>query len=1680
MQKKYLFFLLPLLLFVLAASSPSPVRVGIYHNPPLSFMENNQPNGFFVDVLDRIAEEEGWQLEYYPCEWEACLQALENGEIDLLGPIAYSEERSKRFDFSQETMLTNWGQVYVQSGETNISILDLENKSVALLKGDTHADAFLTLAQKFAIQIKPTYFDNYSDILAALAEKQVYAGVLNHIFAMQHAHGYAIEETGIIFNPIEVRFATTKGQNLSLLNDLDARIAALKADKGSLYYRGMNSWLHAEYTQPQEVSRWVFFVVAGVLLLLAGLLGINRFLRAEVRKRTGETQHSREELALILDRIPEMISFLDKDLRYIYADEGYAAWYGFKKEELVGKYVKDILPPENYAKVRPRLLEVVATGKEIYYRHEVVRIDGTKADVSISYVPKKDQDGNVEAFFATVRDITHERLAERALVESEAKYRLLVDNALVGIIIVQGGKVVFANQGVEKLFGYESVGEMLGLDFENLVAPQDFGHVFVEGRDKETDIKQKSQYVFKALRKNGTVFDAEIVSQVIAYGGKKAIQGMVIDISERVKAEERFRHLSEASYEALFISEKGICLEQNATAQRIFGYTDEEAVGRMGTDWIAHEDREIVIHHMLAGYEEPYRVTALRKDGTTFPCEIVARMMDYEGRRVRLTALRDITVQVEAEENLRESEERYRSIIQKNQAIMLLIDPLTGDIVEANAAASQFYGWTQQELQEKRISDINILDDDEVYDRTQKAKTDQRNPFFFRHRLANGDIRDVEVYSTPLNIYGRELLHSIIYDISERTRAEKELVETKERFERVVAEMPVPVLLTDENNDVVFYNDQFIETFGYTLEDIRSADEWWQRVYPDEEYRAWVQASWENAIENALAAGQRIATQVWDVVRKDGAVRTVELDMMPMGDLSVIAMNDVTDRIRASIELKESEAKLREAQKIGKMGHWELDVRSNQLSWSEQLYRIFQIEPETFEGSYDFFLNTIHPEDRERVNNAYLNSLETKEPYEITHRLLLKNGEVRYVRELCKTYYDDEGDPLRSIGTVQDVTDVVRAEQVMNLRAELAEYSLTHSLSELLRKTLDEAEALTNSKIGFYHFVNNDQKSISLQQWSTDTVEHYCDIPDLGRHDPVEKAGIWVECIKMQAPTIHNDYASMKNTKGLPKGHAALERELVVPVIRGGKVRAILGMGNKPTEYTEQDVEIVSQIADLCWEIAENKLTEEALSESESLLNETQKLARLGSYRFYIHSAHWTSNSVLDEIFGIDDNYDRSTEGWLGLIHPGDRPMMEKYLLEDVLGDKKPFDKRCRIVNQKSKETRWVHGLGKLEYDGEDHLVSMVGTIQDITARALIELELALSEHRLRTLINATPDIICFKDGEGHWLTANQADIELFELTGVDYVGKTDRELAEYSDFYHDAFLACEETDEISWQMGGLSRGVEVISIPAGDDKVYDVIKVPLFKDDGSREGLVVLGRDITQQTEFQNELQRHARQLEIVNAISTALSTSLELGNLLETILRQVVQVINCDSTAIFLVDDDQNLRVVNAVGSAEQFIGRTFTLEETLMNKIAKDEKVLMMDDASTDPEHKVWGDFIVRSWMGLPLYAHELLVGYLTFDSLRPGVFTDSDASLAVAFATQVAQALYNAQLHERIIADANDLEKYVQKRTEELQRFVDLTAGREIRMIELKEMIRELRRQLVRAGQVPVVGEELGSQ
>ena len=191
-------------------------------------------------------------------------------------------------------------------------------------------------------------------------------------------------------------------------------------------------------------------------------------------------------------------------------------------------------------------------------------------------------------------------------------------------------------------------------------------------------------------------------------------------------------------------------------------------------------------------------------------------------------------------------------------------------------------------------------------------------------------------------------------------------------------------------------------------------------------------------------------------------------------------------------------------------------------------------------------------------------------------------------------------------------------------------------------------------------------------------------------------------------------------------------------------------------------------------DVSEHKRVENELRESRDSLREAQIIGGLGSYVLDIPKGRWTSSSLLDELFGIDEGYERSVDGWAALTHPDDWAMMTAYFAEEVIGQKKAFDKEYRITRQTDRSTRWVHGQGRLEFDAHGQPVTMRGVIRDITESKLASQKLEESEARFRRFFEENGSLMLIVDpSSGMIMHANRAAAEYYGLPQEQLIGRS-------------------------------------------------------------------------------------------------------------------------------------------------------------------------------------------------------------------------------------------------------------------------------------------------------------------
>ncbi len=263
------------------------IKVGVYQNMPLTFIEpDGAIKGFFIDILEHIAAKEGWEIEYDPDSWSECLRKIMKGDTDLLGVIAYSVERNKYIDYTYESVLTEWGQIYTASDSGIESILDLRDKKIAVLQADMHFLSLKRLMDQFGIPCRYIEAFEYEDVMMLTELGICDAGLVSQFYGTQYERFYDIGKSAIILSPQKLYWAAPKAKNPEVLLTLDLHLRRLKKDEQSYYYQALNKWFGVD--TDSTYTFWIkwFGIGAGALLLL--FLGASLVLRSQVKMRTRE------------------------------------------------------------------------------------------------------------------------------------------------------------------------------------------------------------------------------------------------------------------------------------------------------------------------------------------------------------------------------------------------------------------------------------------------------------------------------------------------------------------------------------------------------------------------------------------------------------------------------------------------------------------------------------------------------------------------------------------------------------------------------------------------------------------------------------------------------------------------------------------------------------------------------------------------------------------------------------------------------------------------------------------------------------------------------------------------------------------------------------------------------------------------------------------------------------------------------------------------------------------------------------------------------------------------------------------------------------------------------------------------------------------------------------------------
>jgi PAS domain S-box-containing protein len=327
------------------ASAQNPdrvVRVGLFQLDPIIFQDGQgHPGGLYVDLMDKIAEQEDWQVQYVAGTWAEGLQSVRRGDLDLMTVIIRTPERDRYLDFCSENVMMVWGQIFAKENDPIQNILDLEGRRVAVMTDDLNGLNFMENARRFAIDCQIVETGSHAGVFQMVQRGEVAAGVAPNIFGYTHSEEYGLVPTPIVFDPSSITFAAPEGRNADLLTAIDRQLARWKSDPDSYYYQTIGSWIGQGTSASQVVPRWLLVTLGGVGLLALLLLLWNRSLDSQVKARTQELQNSEAKIRGIFDQTFQFLGVLDTDGRLQEVNQTALDFIGARPAEVLGKLFWD-------------------------------------------------------------------------------------------------------------------------------------------------------------------------------------------------------------------------------------------------------------------------------------------------------------------------------------------------------------------------------------------------------------------------------------------------------------------------------------------------------------------------------------------------------------------------------------------------------------------------------------------------------------------------------------------------------------------------------------------------------------------------------------------------------------------------------------------------------------------------------------------------------------------------------------------------------------------------------------------------------------------------------------------------------------------------------------------------------------------------------------------------------------------------------------------------------------------------------------------------------------------------------------------------------------------------------------------------------------------------------------------
>ena len=556
-------------------------------------------------------------------------------------------------------------------------------------------------------------------------------------------------------------------------------------------------------------------------------------------------------------------------------------------------------------------------------------------------------------------------------------------------------------------------------------------------RSLQDDIKIHNEEGRLTVRKGAREIPVDfLISTVpVEITGAAKVLITIVDITEQKRADEQMRYqayLLENVSDAIISTDSDFIIQSwNRAAEEMYGWKEEEALGKPVDDVLKSEFQEPLKQILDTFYEESNwrgEATQYRKDGTPISVLSSVRLVqDAEGEFVRAIATnRDITDRKRAEEALRQSELQNRTILRTALDGFWLIDPESARILDVNDAYCQMSGYTRDEILQMEIADLDAIESpSEVLAHAQRVLSQGEDRFESVHKRKDGSHFQVEVSVQTLKDDGGRNF-AFIHDITARKEAEQALRKSEEQYRLLFDEMlsgfALHETICDEDGKPVDYrflaaNSAFEELTGLKVDDLigRRVLE----VLPETE-PFWIERYGRVALDGVTDHFDGFSA----AIGKHYEARA----FCPEPGKFAVMFHDVTERKRAEEELNKLVERLDLATRAAHMGIWDWDVHKNELVWDDQMYALYGIRREDFSGSYEAWLASIHPEDRDYSDEVSRRARLGEVEYDTQFRIIWPDESVHIIKALGQVVRDGNGNPLRMLGVNYDITDRMHAE----------------------------------------------------------------------------------------------------------------------------------------------------------------------------------------------------------------------------------------------------------------------------------------------------------------------------------------------------------------------------------------------------------------------------------------------------------------------------------------------------------------------------------------------------------------------------------------------------------------------------------------------------------------------------